>query len=129
MKRRQIEWVTKAFLVCLMTIAILLPLWSGVVVSSADGGLTVLDQSEGEWGSLDDPGSVTPPDSNLSGDLDGDGVVTDADAIYLLMHTFFPENYPVSGNCDYDGDGVVTDADAIYLLMHTFFPENYPLAS
>ena len=62
-----------------------------------------------------------------SGDLDGNGKTTDADAIYLLMHTVFPEDYPVSGDCDYNGDGKVTDADAIYLLMYTFFPEDYPL--
>ena len=63
----------------------------------------------------------------IPGDLDGDGETTDADAIYLLMYTFFEEDYPVSQPCDYDGDGEITDADAIYLLMYTFFPEDYPI--
>ena len=65
--------------------------------------------------------------SVLSGDLDGDDEITDADAVYLLMHTFFPEDYPVTQACDFDGDGQVTDADAVYLLMYTFFPEDYPI--
>ena len=29
------------------------------------------------------------------GDLTGDGKVTDADATYLLMYTFFPSTYPI----------------------------------
>ena len=71
---------------------------------------------------------ATPAGQNAEmGDLDGDGEVTDADAIYLLMYTFFPEEYAVKGSCDYDGDGEVTDGDAIYLLMYTFFPEEYPI--
>ena len=61
------------------------------------------------------PGVITVQ-SALPGDLDGDDVVTDADAIYLLYYTFFPDDYPVSQACDYDRDGTVTDADAIYLL-------------
>ena len=65
--------------------------------------------------------------SSIIGDLDGDGEVTDADAIYLLMYTFFPEEYPVDQSVDFDGDGEATDADAIYLLMYTFFPEEYPI--
>ena len=70
--------------------------------------------------------SVTVMDA-VPGDMNGDGIVTDDDALYLLMHTFFPDAYPVVGGCDFDGDGVVTDNDALYLLMHTFFPEDYPL--
>lgn len=63
----------------------------------------------------------------LAGDMNGDGEVTDADAIYLLWHTFYPEDFPVTGNVDVNGDGEVTDADAIYLLWHTFYPEDFPL--
>ena len=63
----------------------------------------------------------------LPGDVTGDDLVTDADAIYLLYATFDAENYPLNQEADYNSDGVVTDADAIYLLYATFDPENYPL--
>lgn len=65
----------------------------------------------------------------LPGDVNGDGEVTDADAVYLLYNTFFgDEEYPVSQPCDFNGDGEVTDADAVYLLYYTFFgAEEYPL--
>lgn len=61
------------------------------------------------------------------GDVTGDDVITDADALHLLMHTYFPDDYAVNQECDYDHDGVVTDADAVYLLMHFYFPDDYPL--
>ena len=65
--------------------------------------------------------------NGVRGDFNGDGVVTDADAIYLLRHTLFPESYLITQSGDFNGDGVATDADAIYLLRHTLFPDNYPL--
>lgn len=63
----------------------------------------------------------------LRGDMNRDDTVTDADAVYLLRHTLFAENYPIFQDGDFNGDGVVTDADAVYLLRHTLFPENYPI--
>ena len=63
----------------------------------------------------------------IAGDFDGDNILTDDDAIYLLWHTLFPELYPIGSSGDLTGDGLVTDDDAIYLLWHTLFPELYPL--
>ena len=63
----------------------------------------------------------------IPGDVNDDDTVTDADAVYLLMYTFFPDDYPVNQDCDFNRDGTVTDADAVYLLMYTFFPEDYPI--
>ena len=64
----------------------------------------------------------------ILGDINGDETINDADAVYLLMHTFFPEDYPINQVGDFNGDNSVTDADAVYLLMNTFFPEDYPIA-
>lgn len=66
--------------------------------------------------------SVTP------GDVDGNESVDKDDAIYLLMHSFFPEDYPINQEADYNGNGMVDKDDAIHLLMYTFFPDDYPLA-
>ncbi|MBQ9859614.1 MAG: hypothetical protein IJO76_02930 [Clostridia bacterium] len=62
------------------------------------------------------------------GDLDNDGVITSADAVYLLYHTMLPNQYPMAQNADYNGDGVVDSGDAVYLLYHSLLPDLYPLA-
>lgn len=62
------------------------------------------------------------------GDCNNDNRITDADAEWLLMYTFFPDDYPVNQGCDYNGDNKVNDADAEHLLMYTFFPDDYPLS-
>ena len=70
--------------------------------------------------------SITEPEY-VKGDMNGDDVVTDADALYLLRYTLFPEKYPIDQSGDVNGDSQVTDADALYLLRFTLFPEKYPL--
>ena len=61
----------------------------------------------------------------LSYDLT-DGV-TNADVIYLLWHTLFPENYPIDQKADFNEDSFVDNNDVIYLLWHSLFPESYPI--
>jgi hypothetical protein len=68
-----------------------------------------------------------PAITYIVGDIDGNEDITSSDAVYLLMYTFFPEDYPVSQESDFNADGEVNSADAVYLLMYTFFPEDYPL--
>ena len=63
----------------------------------------------------------------IIGDANGDGVITDQDAIYTLFSFFYPEQYPNNQDYDFDGNGSFNDQDAIYLLFHFFYPEKYPL--
>ena len=65
----------------------------------------------------------------IRGDLNNDGVVSDADALYLLRYTLFGDSrYPLNQGGDVNGDGAVSDADAMYLLRYTLFgATRYPL--
>ena len=55
-------------------------------------------------------------------DLTGDGDLTEADAVYLLWYTLFPDLYPVDTElADLDDNGQVTDADAVKLLWAALF--------
>lgn len=64
----------------------------------------------------------------INGDCNGDGNVTDQDAIYLLRHVYLPTRYPIEQPTDYNKDGMTTDQDAIYLLRHVYLPDRYPLS-
>lgn len=63
----------------------------------------------------------------VKGDLNGDGILDDADVAHLLWYTLFPDQYVLAGEADFNGDKVINDADVAYLLWHTLFPENYPI--
>ena len=62
------------------------------------------------------------------GDVNGSNFVDSDDAIYLLMYTIFPNDYPINQGADFNGSGFVDSDDAIYLLMYTIFPNDYPLS-
>ncbi len=91
--------------------------------SSKEGTCTVTVTFRGQKTTF----RVTVKPGYLKGDFNKDKKVTDADAIYLLMSTFFSSEYPLNQPGDFNADRKVTDADAIYLLMYTFFPSEYPL--
>jgi hypothetical protein len=68
--------------------------------------------------------------SYITGDIDGNGVINQDDAVYLLLHTMFGENrFPLnSAPGDVDRNDKVNQDDAVYLLLHTMFGENrFPL--
>ena len=80
------------------------------------------------WNSTNCPvewGYVKP--AYILGDLDKDELVNTNDVIYLLMHTYFADSYPVEQDCDYDNSESIDTNDVIYLLMHTYFADSYPL--
>lgn len=64
-----------------------------------------------------------------AGDMNGDGVLDSADAIYLLRHSLFPEGYTLACEGDTNGDGFINSDDTIHLLRHILIPENYPIHS
>ena len=64
----------------------------------------------------------------ILGDVNADGYVDSDDAVHLLMHTYYPDDYTVNQPCDFDNDSDVDSDDAIRILMYVFFGEvEYPL--
>lgn len=61
------------------------------------------------------------------GDLNLDGAVDCADAVWLLWHALFPEDYPIDVDADYNHDGEIVEEDAVYLLWHTLFPDVFTM--
>ena len=66
--------------------------------------------------------------ANRTGDVDGDGKITSADARLALRRSVKLENYPEGSSqylaCDADGDGAVTSADARLILRASVNLEN-----
>lgn len=63
----------------------------------------------------------------IPGDMDNNGQLNDRDAIRLLFHFYFPNDYAIVGEPDVNGDGEFNDRDAVYLLFHYYFSADYPL--
>ena len=61
------------------------------------------------------------------GDLNLDGEVDSQDALYLLWHALFKEDYPLCVEADFNHDTVTDGEDAEYLVWHILFPNMYPL--
>jgi len=70
---------------------------------------------------------VALPSTAVAGDLDGNYDVNKDDAVYIMMHIFFEDIYPITQDADFNGDGEVNKDDAVYVMMHIFFPDTYPI--
>ena len=62
----------------------------------------------------------------IPGDVNGDGELTNADAIYLLRSVMLGEtDYPLFYDGDVNSDGAVNNSDAIYLLRYILLGGDY----
>lgn len=62
-----------------------------------------------------------------AGDLDGNAMTNENDAIYLLQHVLMPDDFPVDQPVDFDSDGKLSTGDVIYLLQYILMPDLFPL--
>ncbi len=67
--------------------------------------------------------------AQMTGDLNLDESVDLEDAILLLQHSLFPDDYVLEyvGSVDFTRNGSVDLEDAILLLQHSLFPDDYPI--
>lgn len=82
------------------------------------------------WGQLSDGNWICMDYvifGTVAGDIDGNNIVNEEDAIYLLRHVLVPDLYPTQAMTDVNGDNQVNEEDAIYLLRHVLVPDLYPL--
>jgi len=93
-----------------------------ILETKSDGKLQWGKLSDGNWICMDYVRTKAD-----KGDMDGDYVLDEDDAIYLLRYVIFPDKYPLKVNADVNGDKKVNEDDAIYLLRHVVFPDKYPL--
>ena len=64
----------------------------------------------------------------LFGDVNGDGMVTNADVLEIYRHIYNPELYPVNAIVvDVNKDGIITNADVLAIYKYIYNPTLYPL--
>ena len=64
----------------------------------------------------------------VSGDVDGDEDVTNADVLMIYRYIYDPAAYPLDVDvADVDGDGYVTNADVLMIYRYIYDPVAYPL--
>ena len=67
-----------------------------------------------------------PVSAPVRGDFDGDGRLSNSDAVYLLRTVMIGEEYyPIAQSGDVNGDGKTDSADAVYLLRSILLGEAY----
>ena len=64
---------------------------------------------------------------HIIGDMDENKIVNDKDALYLLFHAYFADEYPIYQNGDLNKDGIVDTKDAVKLLYYVYFPALFPI--
>ena len=70
-------------------------------------------------------GTDNEPVCYTHGDVNGDGIIDNRDAIYTLYHFVYgDEKYPVEQDWDFNGDGEYSNKDAIYVLYASLFEED-----
>lgn len=67
--------------------------------------------------------SIKATTTAVPGDVNGDNQVNNDDVVWLLWHTLFADEYPLSASGDMNGDGSVNNEDVICLLRDTLLPE------
>ena len=73
------------------------------------------NKASGQWAYV---GSLQ--NNKKLGDVNGDGIVNDNDAMYLLSYTFFPEDYPIADGVvtDFNNDSLTDKNDAVILRFY-----------
>ncbi len=72
-----------------------------------------------------DGDTVNEPVCYTHGDVNGDGVIDNRDAIYTLYHFMYgEEQYPVDQDWDFNSDGEHSNKDAIYVLYASLYTDD-----
>jgi hypothetical protein len=68
-------------------------------------------------------------DTNLLGDVNGDGEITNLDVLEIFRYIYNSEMYPLPDIefADVDGDGIVTNGDVLEIYRYIYNPTLYPI--